>query len=291
MNQVIVSIVAGLSIGGTLTLVAIGIVLAYRATGVFNFAHGQFMLLPAFVAGAWQGQHSAPTLVVIVAATLIAALVSGAFYLLILRRMTGMPLLLCVVATLGLASILDGVVSLAFPATQYTFKLSVLPTGTTHVFGTRVAESSLALTGFTLALALLVVGVLRFTRLGRSIRAAGQDPILASQSGMNVRMLHLGSWMIAGALAGIAGIAYGSAHIVDSNIVYLALAAFPAILIGGLDSIPGAVVGGLAVGVFQGFVNSYASPTMSDVYTYSLLLIVMLVRPQGVFGTTRVVRV
>ena len=101
----------------------------------------------------------------------------------------------------------------------------------------------------------------------------------------------MGSWAIAAVLAGVAGIAYGTTNIVDPSLVNVALAAFPAILIGGLDSIEGAVVGGLIVGIFQAFVATYLNSELIDVLTYSMMLVVMLAFPQGLFGTRRVVRV
>jgi branched-chain amino acid transport system permease protein len=136
-----------------------------------------------------------------------------------------------------------------------------------------------------------VAVVVRFTSLGRRIRAAGQSPLLASQGGINVRRLYLGSWAIASVLAGIAGIAYGTTNIVGTGLVGVALSAFPAILIGGLDSVEGAIVGGLLVGVFQGFVATYLDPKLLDVLTYSLLLVIMLFLPQGMFGTKSIARV
>jgi branched-chain amino acid transport system permease protein len=133
--------------------------------------------------------------------------------------------------------------------------------------------------------------VLQTTRPGRQVRVAGQDPVLASQSGINVRVIHMLSWAGAAALAGIAGIAYGSSNVIDTSMVQLGLSAFPAIVIGGMDSIVGAIVGGVIVGIVQGFVATYLNPSLENVFTYTLLLLVMLVVPEGIFGTRRAVRV
>jgi branched-chain amino acid transport system permease protein len=291
MVRFVVSLVGGMSLGGIYSLVALGIVLAYRATGTFNFAHGQFMLFPAFLVGAWQGSHTAPLWVAILVGLLAVSALGALFYLLVLQRTTGLAHFMGVIATLGLAAVMDGALLLMFENGQYQLTFPGLPTGATTILGARIASNSLVLTAFTLALSGGVAAALRFTSLGRQIRAAGQDPVLASQGGINVRMLHLGSWAIAGLLAGVAGIAYGTNHLVDPSLVHLALAAFPAILIGGLDSIPGSILGGLAVGIFQGFIATYYSPALLDVTTYSLLLLVMLVLPQGLLGTRHVTRV
>jgi len=166
-----------------------------------------------------------------------------------------------------------------------------LSTGVTSILGARVATSSLELTAFTLLLALAILAILRFTSLGRSIRVAGQDPTLASYGGLNVRMLHFFSWAASMGLAAVAGIVYGSTHPADGTLVNLMFAAFPAMLIGGLDSIGGAIVGGLIIGIFQGFIQTYYSPDMLDVTTSAVLLIVMLIIPNGLWGTRPATRV
>jgi branched-chain amino acid transport system permease protein len=157
--------------------------------------------------------------------------------------------------------------------------------------GARFSATTLTLTAFTLVLAALVASWLRFTNNGRRLRAAGQDPILASQGGINVRSYYTWSWALSAILAGIAGVVYGMTNVVDSSLVNVALVAFPAIIIGGLDSIEGAVIGGLMIGIFQGFVATYLGSQLLDVLTYALLLVVMLTFPRGLFGTKQVMRV
>jgi len=182
------------------------------------------------------------------------------------------------------------VILLIYGSPQYVIKLPGLPTGVVTLFGARLSAISLILTGVSFGLAALVAAGLRFTGAGRRIRAAGQDPILASQSGINVRAVYAVSWAIAAGLGGVAGIIYGSTNAVDSSMVDVALTAFPVILIGGLDSIEGAIVGAIVIGIFQGFVATYLGDQLIDVLTYSLLLVVMLILPQGLFGTRSVLR-
>ena len=103
-----------------------------------------------------------------------------------------------VIASFGLAAVLDGVMLIIFGSPEYAIHFSGVPTGVMHLAGARFSATSLALTGFTLVLAAIVAGCLRFTAVGRRIRAAGQDPILASQGGINVRRIYMGSWALAG---------------------------------------------------------------------------------------------
>lgn len=291
MDRVIVSVAGGGALGGTYALVALGIVLAFRATGTFNFAHGQFMLFPAFLVGAWQAEHRTSLAVSIIVGLFVISGVGLAFYLLVLQRTVGMLHFMGVIATFGLAAVLDGVMLIVFGSPQYNIGFPGLPHGVVYLLGTRVSAASLVITAFTLVLAALVAAGLRFTPLGIRIRAAGQDAILASQGGLNVRVIYMGSWALAACLAGIAGVAFGTTNLVNSSLVDVALAAFPAILIGGLDSIEGAVIGGLLVGIAQGFIATYFGPQYLDVLTYGLLLVVMLVFPTGLLGTRTVTRV
>lgn len=291
MARFLVSLIGGMSLGGTYSLVALGIVLAFRATGTFNFAHGQFMVIPAFIIGAWEQAHRSTVWVSMLVGLVVLAAIGAAFYWLVLQRTTGLVHFMGVIATLGLAAILDGALVLVFGSPEYNMTISALPKGVVSIDGARFSSASLVLALFTLLLAGSVAAGMRFTGLGRRVRAAGQDPLLASQGGINVRRLYMASWAAAAVLAGIAGIAYGSANVVDFTMTNVALVAFPAILIGGMDSIEGAVLGGVIVGVFQGFVATYLSTQLLDVLTYSLLLVVMLGFPQGLLGTRQVRRV
>jgi branched-chain amino acid transport system permease protein len=291
MVPFVVSIVGGASLGGIYVLVALGMVLAYRATSTISFSHGQLMLLPAFATGEWTESRILPIWAAISIAIVGTSALGGLFYIVVLQHTTGLPHFMSVIATFGLAIMIDGAVILLFSQSQYSITLPGLSTGVTSVLGARVATSSLEVTAFTLALAGAIMAVLRFTSLGRSIRAVGQDPFLATYGGMNVRLLHLFSWAVSAGLAAIAGIAYASTHPADSTLVDLMLAAFPAMLIGGFDSIGGAIVGGLLIGIFQGFVQTYYSPNMLNVATYALLLVVMLIIPQGLWGTRSATRV
>lgn len=291
MSQFMVSLIGGAALGGTFALIGLGLVLSYRATFTLSFAHGQLMLLPAFVVGMWQANGTAPFGVSLLVALGLSAAICVLFYKIVLERLIGLPHFMGFVATLGLASILDGAIALTFGSRQYAIRIPGLPDGVMTILGARIASKTVVLAVFTLLLAGLVASVLRFTELGVRIRAAGSDPALASKGGINVRILYACSWAVAGTLAGIAGIVFGSLNLVDPSLVHLALAAFPVILLGGLDSIEGAVVGGIAIGVLQGFIATYLGGEYLDVGTYGLLLVVLLVYPQGLFGTRTVARV
>jgi branched-chain amino acid transport system permease protein len=280
---------SGLLLGGTFALIALGIVLAFRATRTFNFAHGELMLLPAYIVGDLEAHHFSLVLSIALA-IVIGGIVGALFYLLVLRRTTGLPVFMGIIATFGLAAILDGVMNIIFGSQQFQISIPALPDGALSIAGARVSQASVVLTVLTLVLAGLVVAITRYTHLGIVVRAAGQDALLASQCGIPVTRVYVGSWTVAAALAAIAGVSSGVTSIVNPEMIALPLAAIPAIVIGGLDSIEGAVVGGIIVGLVQGFVSVYWGGLAVTIVTYSLLLVALLLYPQGLFGTKEIVR-
>lgn len=291
MAELIVALIGGLSLGATYALIALGVVLVFRATNAFNFAHGEFMLLPAYIVGSWQATHTLNLGLSLVVALVLMMAIGTTFYWIVLRRTAGLGPFMAVIATLGMASVLDGVMIIWFGSGQYTIGFPGLTQGIVMIGGARISSSSLILTAFTLLIAITMAVILRLSPMGRRLKAAGQSALLASQSGINVRRMYLGAWAAASLLAAIAGIAYGTSNLVGTSMVGVALSAFPAILIGGMDSVEGAIVGGLLVGVLQGFIAAYWNPQLLNVLTYAVLLVVMLIFPQGLFGTRIVSRV
>ncbi|MER5916456.1 branched-chain amino acid ABC transporter permease [Streptomyces sp. NPDC001982] len=291
MDRVFASLVGGVTLGGLYSLIALGLVLAFRVTYTFNFAHGQFMLLGAFILGQWQEHGSGPFPVGLLIALVVPAGVAVLFYVLCLRRTTGLPHWMGLIATFGLASILDGIMSLQYGVAQYQIKIPGLPAGTVTIFGARISSASLLLAGATFAIAGTVAVLIRSTAVGVRFSAAGQDPVLASQGGINVSYGYGFAWALAAALAAIAGCVYGSTNVVNGSMTELALLVFPVILLGGLDSIEGALIGSIIIGIIQGFAKTYLGGQYLDVVTYSVLLLVLLVRPRGLFGTEQVTKI
>lgn len=284
------AIVGGLALGGILAIIGLGIVLAYRGTGTVSFAHGQLMLLGAFLVGWLEVQGNWPFPVELILGISLPAAIAAAFYRLFLRRLIGMPEFLGLVATLGLASLLDAIALAFFGSNDFKVTIPGVSQATVHLFGAGVSISSLEIAGATIVIALGLAAILRFTHLGTMVRVSGQDPLLASQGGINVHWMFFGAWGVSGALAGIAGIAYANLNIAAFGIELVALAALPAVVIGGMDSVIGSVVGGLLIGLFEGVIATYVNASFVDVGAYLLLLIVLLIRPGGIFGTRQVAR-
>jgi len=291
VNNVLLAIFGGLPLGATYSLIALGMVLIYRTTGTFNLAHGQFMLLGAFVLANWQLRRPGSFVLGLALALIAAGVLSALLYVLILSRTVGQPHWVAFVATLVLGVGLDAAMSLIFDQPSYNISIPAMPDGVVDLFGVKIGWSSLVVGAIGILLSVLFILILRFSRLGVQVRAAGQDPVLASQGGIQVRRVYVGAWVIGGVLAAIAGVLYGSSTIVDGSMSGMALVAVPAMVLGGLDSFEGAIVGGLAIGVVQGFITVYLGGEYVNVVTYSILLVLLLALPQGLFGTQEVLKV
>jgi branched-chain amino acid transport system permease protein len=291
MRQLVVTLVDGAALGGAYALVSLGLIIIYRGTDTLNFAHGQFMLLAAYLVARWQTQIQVPFGVVALASLLVVATCGWVLFRVVLKRIIGQPPFMGVVATLGVAAIADGVMGLLFGFQQYHVTIQWMPTGTVTLLDARLSTAALAVAAVSLLAAGSVALAVRRTRAGASLRAAGQDVLLASMSGINVHRVYAASWAIGCALAGLAGLIYAATNLVSTDMVALGLLAFPAILLGGLDSIEGSIVGGLLVGLVQAFTAGYIGGEWISVTTYSVLLAIILFRPSGLFGTKVVVRV
>jgi branched-chain amino acid transport system permease protein len=291
MSELAAAVIGGLTLGAIYSLVTLGIVIIFRATETFNFAHGSFMLLAALIVGRMQSGSSLPFAVLALISLGIVGMLGALLFRFALRATVGRPHFVAVIATLGFAAVADGVIGLVFPQTQYSITIPGLSTGSTTIFGATFGTASLEVSAFAVVLTVALVLVFRYTSLGVRIRAAGQNSLLASQGGINIHWVYIGSWALACVLAGIAGITYGSVNSVNSGIEDLALLAFPAALLGGLDSIPGSLIGGFGIGLVGGFVSAYIGGDYVTVVTYLVLLAVMLFLPQGIAGTRSVRRV
>ena len=291
MAELTSAVVGGLALGAIYSLVTLGIVLIFRATETFNFSQGQFMLIAALIVGHLQATTDLPFPVLLLLGVGGVGVLGAVLFQVCLRYTIGRPHFVAVVATLGFAAVADGAINLIFGTNQESIDIPGLPSGTTTLFGATFSSASLAMAVFAVALTSGLVLLFRYTSIGVRVRAGGQDSLLASQGGINIRWVYLGSWALACMLAGVAGVGYGAVNSVNTGIIDLAMLAFPAALLGGLDSIPGSLVGGFGVGLLQGVVAAYLGGEYVTVSTYVVLLVVMLVLPHGVIGTRTVRRV
>lgn len=297
--------VTGLLQGGIYALVALGLVLIYKSSGVFNFAQGHLLLIGAYVSWWLTVEAGLPIWAGLVLALITAVLLGVLIERLALRPLIGQPILSTIMVTLALAQLMQGVVILVWGPEQRAypqlfplepFRLPEVVVGETVI---RVILKQNLVWSFVVALVGVAAFVLFFqkTDAGLAMRASAEDHQLAQSVGLRVRRIFALAWAIAAVVATGGGILLATVTGIDPGLSIVALKAFPAVLFGGLESIPGAIIGGLTVGVIeslaQGLPRSAAIRAMGlgQIAPYLVMLLVLLVRPQGLFGLKRIERI
>jgi branched-chain amino acid transport system permease protein len=297
VNQFIELCISGISLGFVLALLALGFVMIFKATRVVNFAHGSFVLLGAYVIARLNegGMAFVPAVLIGVVATAVVAVI---VQVLILKRLRGASLDILAICTIGVNIIL---------ATELTRRIgtNVLNIGdpwgekVTHIFSFAVPQARVAAAVVAIVLLSGFVALHKFSDFGIAMRSAADDGEAAALMGIRLGRVAAGAWAVAGGLAAVGGIFLTTFPTpgVDANVGLSALAAFPAAILGGLDSIAGAVVGGLLIGIVitltAGYQDdlSFLGRGLSDIMPYVVMTAVLLVRPWGLFGTRELTRV
>jgi branched-chain amino acid transport system permease protein len=268
-------------------LISCGYVLIYRVSRVLSLAHGELMMLGAYGLAATASLFSGSPLVAI-AASLVLALVAGvAVYAALMRHMTGESVLAAVLATIALGILLRGAMVLVFGTqTQYPLQSLGWVNASVALGGSaRISAAGLALIAVTATVYGGLFLFLRATRWGIRMRAAGQNPLLAAQRGIRLHAIYALAWGLATLTGGIAGMLIACDAGIESTLVTIGLKAFPAALVGGLDSLAGALVGSLIVAAAEVLLIHFVDPLLSDVVPFFVLLAMLAVRPWGLFGT------
>ena len=267
-------------------LICCGYVLIYRVSRVLSLAHGELMMLGAYGLYATASLFGGHPLVAIAAAAVLALLVGIAVYAALMWRMTGESVLAAVLATIALGILLRGAMILVFGTqTQYPLRDLGWSNGSLPVGDARISSVGLVLIVVT---ALTYAGLfvfLRGTRWGVRMRAAGQHPLLAAQRGIGLHGIYALAWGLATFTGGMAGMLIASDAGLEGTLVIIGLKAFPAALVGGLDSLGGALIGALVVAAAEVLLIHYVDPLLSDVVPFAVLLAMLAVRPWGLFGS------
>jgi branched-chain amino acid transport system permease protein len=268
-------------------LISCGYVLIYRVSRVLSLAHGELMMVGAYLLIVTASLFKDQPLVAIVASALLAATVGLLVYLLLMRRMTGESVLAAVLATIALGIAARGVLILIFSAQQrYPLQQLGLSNPPLTVAGpARISTIGLALIGLTALVYLGLYLFFRFTRHGVRMRAAGQNPLLAAQRGIGLHGVYALAWSLATFTGGLAGMLIACDSGLDATMATIGLKAFPAALVGGLDSLLGALVGSLTVAAIEVLLINYVDPLLADVVPFIVLTVMLIVRPWGLFGS------
>jgi branched-chain amino acid transport system permease protein len=278
-------IMAGIAQGCVYGLVALGFVLIYKATETVNFAQGELMMLGAFFALAGMGLFGLPFWAASLLALAGMAAVGLVIERVVIRPVLGQPALSIVMLTFGLGYIARGGVTMLPGIGTETHSLAVPYRGVAFAVGgvTLVAEQ-IAIIGSTAALCMLLWLAFRFTRVGIAMQASSQNQLAAYYMGIPVQRLNGLVWALAAAVATVAGILVAPFTFVHANMGFIGLKAFPAAIIGGFSSLPGAIAGGLIIGIVEALSGFFLPEGFKDAMPYVVVLVMLAVKPTGLFG-------
>jgi branched-chain amino acid transport system permease protein len=268
-------------------LISCGYVLIYRVSRVLSLAHGELMLLGAFGLFTTASLFSGSPILAVAMAAVLAAVIGILVYVLLMRRMTGESVLAAVLVTIALGILVRGLTVLIW-STQERHPLHVLGWSNASLAiadSARISAVGLAFVLVTAAVYGALYIFLRHTQWGIRMRAAGQNPLLAAQRGINLHAIYALAWALATFTAGIAGMLVACDNALDQTMVTIGLKAFPAALVGGLDSLAGALIGSLIVSAAEVLLIHYIDPLLSEVVPFAILVAMLIVRPWGLFGS------
>jgi branched-chain amino acid transport system permease protein len=287
-------LVTGLVVGSIYALVALGFVLIYKASDCINFAQGEFLLVGAYVALWVVTSYNVPFLPAVMLTLCLALALGVLVERMVLRPFIGEPVISVIMATIGLSSLMRGITQLIW-GTDTMIYPPVFPQEPVNFAGVVISQVYL----WSLGLAILLLAVFslffKFTTTGIVMRAVADDQQAALSMGISVKKVFAITWAIAAMVAAVGGILLGNINGVNSSLAHLGLKVLPVAILGGLDSIPGAILGGFIIGVLENLVGGYLDPVfgggVKEVVPFVILVLILLVRPYGLFGKEVIERV
>ena len=286
-------VIGGLLSGVMYSLVALGFVLIFKASGVFNFAQGTMVLFAALTFVGMM-ERGVPIWGAFVIAAAVMVLLAIAIERLMLRPLVNQEPIILFMATIGLAAVLRGTATLAFGAGT---RAIVMPIGDEPIELGPVMLPPVQVVGAVVSIVFLAAFSWFFlkSRIGIAMRAVADSQQVAMAMGIDVRRYFALAWAMAGVVSALGGVVWGTMLGVDNQLALVGLKVFPVVILGGLDSIIGAVVGGLIVGIVEnlaaGYLDPYVGGGTKDFAPYLLMIAALMVRPEGIFGRRRIERV
>lgn len=289
-TEVLQLMIGGFATGSIYALIALGFVLIYKATGILNFAQGELMMVGAYIYFALVTELQLPFLAAFLLTFVLAGILGLVLEFIFIERMVGEPIFSVVVITLGLASLLRSLTGIVFgvlekglttPFSGKSFSLGPLAIWQTHVY---------AIVG-GITLFIIFMAFFKFSKTGIGMRAAAENQDVARLMGINIGKVFGLSWIIAAVVASAGGIFYGDLSLLEPHMSFFGLRALPAALLGGLDSVGGALLGGIAIGLIESFAGGYLGGAGQELAPWIMVLLILMARPYGLFGTREIKRV
>ncbi len=289
----------GLATGAIYALLALGFVLIFKSTGILNFAQGELAMVGAFVGYSVATLGGLPYGAAFLAAIVCGALLGVVVDLFFFRRMVGEPIFATIMVTVGLASILTSTAGLIWGHDVYTIA-SPFTNKTVGVGGLVFSQGAISTIVVSLVLFFLIMRFFKRSLLGISMKGAADDPETAGLMGINVKKIHMIAWALGTIVAAVAGMFLAEQSFVRLSMSHTGIKAMAAAILGGMDSVGGAIIGGAVIGLVEGLAANYLSGMdlgnfhfgdVKDVAAFVIMILVLMLRPHGIFGREKVERV
>ena len=290
MDYFIQLLVSGIAAGLVYGFIGMGFAMIYRATGVVNFAQGELMMLVAYVAFTLAGTFKLGFWPLLLASVVVSVILGLLVEVLLIRPMLGQPVFSTVMVTIGLAVIIRSVVVLIWGADPMPLSTG-LSKEPIRIGPAGVYPAQLYALGIMAAVVAGLWAFFRYSRVGIAMRATANLQTVALLMGINVKRIFALSWALSAGLAAIAGVLVGVIYDLEPGMWLVGLRSFPAVILGGLDSVFGAALGGILIGVAENMSEGYIGRGMKEIAGFLLILIVLMVRPYSLFGKPDIERV
>lgn len=280
----------GLVIGASYGLIAMGFALVYKATGVVNFAHGELVMLTAYVAFTLTNTFGLSFVPLMIVTIPIAMVIGLALERIFIRPMLGEPIFSIVMVTIGLAVMLRGITIMIWGPDPHNLTANVstevIMIGNLPFYAAQLMSIAALAVCMSAAWAFL-----RFSRIGIAMRAVAAHETAALLVGISVKRIHAMAWALSSALAAIAGVLFAMNFKLAPDLWFQGLKSFPAVILGGLDSILGSAIAGIVIGVIENMSQGYIGQGLREISGFIVIVIVLMVRPYGLFGDREIERV
>jgi len=290
MDKFLQLTLTGLTNGAIFALVALGFVLIYKASDVINFAQGDFLLVGAYITFGLVAEIGLPWSIGVVLTMAFSVLLGLAVERMVLRPLIGEPIISVIMVTIGLSSLLRAFVSSIWGTTGQPFP-PFIPDENISIAGAIVPADRLIAIGLAALLLIIFSLFFRYSREGIAMRATADDQQAALSMGISVQRVFALAWSIAAITAAVAGVLVANIVGVSGVVAGIGLRVFPVVILGGLDSVPGAIVGGLIIGLLETYTGGYLGGGLSQVIPFIVLIFILMIKPYGLFGEIRIERV
>jgi branched-chain amino acid transport system permease protein len=294
MDLILQSLISGIVVGSIYALIALGFVLIYKSTAVINFAQGELLMFGAYLCLTLVVALKIPFWLAFFATLIAAALLGFVLERLFLRPMIGEPVISIIMLTIGLASLLQGIIHVTWGSETRVYP-AIFSAEPLRFAGVVISQVYLYSVFFAVICLVLFNLFFRHSSSGIAMRAVANDQQAAQSMGISIKKIFAIAWAIAAVVASVGGILIGNINGVNASLSSFGLKVFPAVILGGLDSIPGAILGGFIIGLLEALSGIYLDPLFEggskEVVPFVILVVVLMIKPYGLFGTEEIEKI